>query len=170
MLRYLFLLSCLSIGGAAFAQSVGSVRLVSSDGKTFVTIKAASTAVAAADPALAVSLSPNSPLPAGANALGSVTVTGTVTTTTGGNGTVVAGQASVTTSAAALAANSTKELCVRALIGNTDVIYVGPSGVTTSTGYPLYAGDGVCAHPSNSNLVFAISASGTQNAAFVGTN
>ncbi len=42
-------------------------------------VKAASTAAVAADPSLVVALSPNSPLPAGSNALGSVTVTGTVT-------------------------------------------------------------------------------------------
>lgn len=39
-----------------------------------VAVKAASTAAAAADPALVVGLSPNSPLPAGSNALGSVSV------------------------------------------------------------------------------------------------
>ena len=42
-------------------------------------VTAASTAVTAANPSLAVGLSPNSPLPAGSNALGSVSVTGTTT-------------------------------------------------------------------------------------------
>src|SRR4029077_19439527 len=159
----------LSLGSVAFAQSTGSVRLVSSDGKTFVAIKAASTAAAAADPSLVVGLSPNTPLPAGANAIGSVTVTGTVTTATGGNGTVVNGQASFTT-AAAFASNATKELCVRALISNTDILFIGSSSVTTANGYPLYAGDAVCAHPNNGNLVYAVANAGTQSAAFIGTN
>lgn len=53
-----------------------------------VAVKAASTAVAAADPSIAVGLSPNSPLPAGSNALGSVSVTGTTTI----SGTVTANQ------------------------------------------------------------------------------
>jgi hypothetical protein len=45
------------------------------DGVSTVAVKAASTAVAAADPSLAVGLSPNSPLPAGTNAIGGVTGT-----------------------------------------------------------------------------------------------
>jgi hypothetical protein len=51
-------------------------------------VKAASTAAAAADPSLVVALSPNSPLPSGTNALGSVTVTGTSAV----SGTVTANQ------------------------------------------------------------------------------
>lgn len=47
------------------------------------TIKAASTATSVTDTALVVGLSPNSPLPAGTNALGSVTVSGTVPLPTG---------------------------------------------------------------------------------------
>ena len=47
------------------------------DGTRTITVKAASTAAAAADTAEVVALSPNSPLPTGTNALGSVTVTGT---------------------------------------------------------------------------------------------
>lgn len=42
------------------------------DGTSTVAVKAASTAAAAIDPALVVSLSPNSPLPAGTNAIGTV--------------------------------------------------------------------------------------------------
>lgn len=43
------------------------------DGTNIQAVKAASTAAGATDPAAVVSLSPNSPLPAGSNALGSVT-------------------------------------------------------------------------------------------------
>ena len=44
------------------------------DGTNVAAVKAASTAAAAADPSAVVALSPNSPLPAGSNALGSVSV------------------------------------------------------------------------------------------------
>ena len=56
-------------------------------------VKAASTAAAATDAALAVALSPNSPLPVGTNAIGTVTVTGTNAdgTTFTGNPVVAAG-------------------------------------------------------------------------------
>jgi hypothetical protein len=52
-------------------SAIGSVQAV----------KAASTAAGATDPAAVVGLSPNSPLPAGTNALGSVSVTGSVAVT-----------------------------------------------------------------------------------------
>ena len=44
-------------------------------------VKAASTAAAAADPSLVVALSPNSPIPSGANVIGAVTQSGTWTVT-----------------------------------------------------------------------------------------
>lgn len=50
------------------------------DGTNVTGVKAASTAAVAADPSAVVALSPNSPLPAGANNVGSITnVTGTIT-------------------------------------------------------------------------------------------
>lgn len=50
-------------------------------GATEATVKAASTPAASTDTSLVVALNPNTPLPAGSNALGSVTVTGTVAVT-----------------------------------------------------------------------------------------
>lgn len=50
------------------------IRLLDSTTNTLMTIKPASTAVVATDTSIAVGLSPNSPLPAGTNAVGSVSV------------------------------------------------------------------------------------------------
>lgn len=54
------------------------------DGTNTTTVKAASTAAQAADPSAVVALSPNSPVPAGSNNIGSITnITGTVSLPTG---------------------------------------------------------------------------------------
>jgi hypothetical protein len=68
----------------------------------------------------------------------------------------LAGQVAVTASAVALASNSTHAVCVTALIANTIPVYVGGSGVTTSTGFPLNAGDFYCFQVNNSNLLYLI--------------
>lgn len=54
------------------AVNSGAWPMKITDGTNVSAVKAASTAAAATDPALVVSLSPNSPLPAGANNIGSV--------------------------------------------------------------------------------------------------
>lgn len=84
--------------------------------------------------------------------------------------TIFNGQASVTTSAAALASNTAKQVCLKSAIANTDLIYIGVTGVTTGTGYQVNPGDGQCLAINNSNLIFAISASGTQTLTFNGWN
>ena len=62
-------------GGLALDATLtgGSQKTRLTDGTSTVAVKAASTATVATDPALVVGLSPNSPLPAGTNALGTVT-------------------------------------------------------------------------------------------------
>jgi len=69
---------------------------------------------------------------------------------------ILAGQQSVTASAVALATNTTKEVCVKALLANTINVYVGPSGVTTSTGLELGPGDSYCTRVTNTNALFVI--------------
>lgn len=70
---------------------------------------------------------------------------------------VLAGQQAVTGTAAALAANAlTKGLCIEALSTNVISVYVGPSGVTTSTGIELSAGSAYCPVVSNSNAIFVV--------------
>jgi hypothetical protein len=69
---------------------------------------------------------------------------------------VVAFQQAVTASAVVLATNTVHGFCVKALPTNSITVYVGPSGVTTSTGYPLAAGDSICYQASNTNLAYVI--------------
>jgi hypothetical protein len=70
---------------------------------------------------------------------------------------IISGQQSVTASAAALATNTlTKGLCVQALSTNTISVFVGPSGVSTSTGIELPAKASYCAAVSNSNAFYVI--------------
>lgn len=73
-----------------------------------------------------------------------------------GNGTFNTNQQAVTASATALATNSAKSVCVTAFTTNTTIVYIGPSGVTTSTGFPLAPGQGTCQPLSNSNLIFVV--------------
>lgn len=69
---------------------------------------------------------------------------------------ILAGQQAVNGTAAALASNTTKEVCVKAFLANTVNVYVGPSGVTTSTGLELGPGDSYCTRVTNSNALFVI--------------
>jgi hypothetical protein len=120
------------------------------DGTNTAAVKAASTAAAASDPSLVAALSPNSPLPAGSNTIGQVN------TQPAGFASIVAFQQSVTASPVVLSTNSVHGFCVKAMPLNAITVYVGPSGVTTSTGYPLAAGDSVCFQGSNTNLAYVI--------------
>ena len=77
--------------GTILAQQTNGTQTTSisgAGGTPTATVTAASTAATAANPGLVVSLSPNSPLPAGTNALGSVSITGTTPI----SGTVTANQ------------------------------------------------------------------------------
>jgi hypothetical protein len=73
-----------------------------------------------------------------------------------GFGTLIGFQQAVTASAVALSTNSSHSFCVTALPANTINVYVGPSGVTTSTGLPLQPGQTACWALSNTNLVYVI--------------
>jgi hypothetical protein len=72
---------------------------------------------------------------------------------------IISFQQAVTASAVVLATNATHGFCVKALPANSITVYVGPSGVTTSTGYPLAAGDSICYQASNTNLAYVIASS-----------
>ena len=73
-----------------------------------------------------------------------------------GNTAVLSGQQSVTGSAVALGTNTSKSICVKAALGNTINVYVGPTGITTSTGFELTPGQGACLPVTNTNLVYVI--------------
>jgi hypothetical protein len=106
----------------------------------------------------------------GDQVLGSVDLKGNLRTTIAGNATVLSGQQAVTNAAVALATNTVKNICVKALAGNTQNVYVGPTGITTSTGMELAAGDAYCSPVTNTNLIFVIAAAGGQSVSWIAEN
>lgn len=163
-----------NVGLSAGSNTIGAAKIT--DGTNTAAVKAASTAAVGGDTALVVAISPNNTVAATQSGTWTVQPGNTPNTTAwlvtqGGNTATYNTQASVTTSAAALATQSLKSLCAKALSANTDVIYIGSSsGVTSSNGFPLYPGDTWCGSVSNANLVFAIAATGTQTLTEFGTN
>jgi len=93
-----------------------------------------------------------------------------VNATLQGVGTVFSGQQGVTAAAVALAANTAKSVCVKALVANTLNIFVGPTGITIATGMELAPGDAVCLAVTNSNLVFVIASGVGSSISFIGIN
>lgn len=70
---------------------------------------------------------------------------------------ILSGQQAVTASAVALATHTlAKGICVNALSTNSISVFVGPSGVTTSTGFELTAKAGYCVAVANSNAIYVI--------------
>jgi hypothetical protein len=87
-----------------------------------------------------------------------------------GASSVVAGQVAVGTSEVSMATATARRFRVRALLTNTATVYLGPTGVTTATGYPLEPGD-VFPHPlelSNLNVLKAIAGAAGQALAYLG--
>jgi hypothetical protein len=77
------------------------------------------------------------------------------------------GQHTVATGpATALPANACREVTVRALSGNTDPVYIGPSGVLTTDGHELNPGDAQTLKVNNTNLVFLIAGVASQKVSF----
>jgi hypothetical protein len=115
-------------------------------------VKGGSTAPIASDPALVVTISPNSPSSASTNPVGS--------------GSFATSQASIGTSASLIVAARTGSagvgrISVTIVNTGTATIYYGPtSGVTTSTGMPL--GAGAAATEGTTAAIYGISATGTQ--------
>ena len=73
-----------------------------------------------------------------------------------GLGTFNSNQQAVTGSAVALPTNTSKNVCVHALIGNTINVYAGPAGVTTATGMEIPPGQNFCWELNNTNLIYVI--------------
>jgi hypothetical protein len=122
------------------------IRLVDSTTNSTATVKAASTAPAAADTSLVVGLSPN-----GAN-IGSIL--------TGPN----VGQTTSNTSAIQLTASSIPAfngMLIQAISTNAASVFIGGSGVTTSTGFELQAGQAVPFTAANINLLYVIGSNNT---------
>lgn len=87
-----------------------------------------------------------------------------------GLGTFTSGQQAVTGTAAALATNTAKSVCVKALVANTINIYVGATGVTTGTGFELTPGGGACWTVANTNLLFVVASTTGASVAWSLTN
>lgn len=82
----------------------------------------------------------------------------------------VTGQSSVGISAGALNSNTlTQGIIIQALSTNTVSIYIGPSGVTTSTGFELQPGQATSIAVNNTNVIYAISGTAGQGLCFVGS-
>ena len=87
-----------------------------------------------------------------------------------GIGTVVSGQQAVTASAVVLPTNSCKTVTVKALIGNGVNIFIGPSGVSITTGLELAPGDFMTLPLTNSNLLYTIAASTGSSLSYICAN
>jgi hypothetical protein len=77
-----------------------------------------------------------------------------------GYGTFATNPQAVTGTAANLGTNTAKAVCLIAFSTNTATVYVGATGVTASTGFPLVAGQPNCIQVNNTNLVFIVGTSG----------
>lgn len=87
-----------------------------------------------------------------------------------GNAAVLSGQQAVTAAAVALATNTVRNVCIKALVGNTINVYVGPVGVTDATGIELAPGDAVCLPVLNTNLLYVIASTTGNSVSWIGTN
>jgi len=85
-------------------------------------------------------------------------------------GSLVAGQATINTAAAALVANSVKlSLTIKASNDNNATIFVGKdNSVTPSNGFELGPGESVTVPVENTNLIYLISNSGSQKISYIG--
>ena len=75
----------------------------------------------------------------------------------------------MTTSAVALPSQALANgVVITAATANTGTVYVGPSGVTSSTGYPLAAGVSISYAVANLSSIYIIGTNGTDVVAFTG--
>lgn len=92
--------------------------------------------------------------------------------TEAGRAAVIHFQASIPTTAGgtALASNACKEATVKNLLSNSNIIWVGITGVSASNGYELNPGEALTLKVSNTNLIYCLSASGSQTVCVIATN
>lgn len=83
--------------------------------------------------------------------------------------TIYSGQQTATTGAVVLPSQYLYGgIVLTALNTNTGIIYIGPAGVTASTGYPLIAGQSISYKVLNLNEIFMIGTNTTDKLAFTG--
>lgn len=85
-----------------------------------------------------------------------------------GGASLFSAQQAVTATAAALGANACRAVTVRALMGNVIPVFIGPTGVTTTTGYELAPNQSVVLNVSNANLLFVIASTTGASICFIG--
>jgi hypothetical protein len=100
---------------------------------------------------------------------GSVSVTGTVNTAASNPSAIYSGQQTCNITVAALPAQAlVNGVVVKALKTNTATVYLGGSAVTTSTGYPLAAGEAISYAVANLSDVYLICQNATDVVAITG--
>lgn len=72
------------------------------------------------------------------------------------SGLVQSGQQAVTGTAAVISGTGSGTMCVKALAGNMINVYLGPAGVTDSTGMELAAGNAYCAPVASINNFYVV--------------
>lgn len=84
--------------------------------------------------------------------------------------TLMSGQKTSTAAAAAVAIGShpVRSVLVRALAGNAGLVYVGPSGITSSTGYELSPGEPVAIDVDDLGKVFLKVANDSDGVCYLG--
>jgi hypothetical protein len=80
-------------------------------------------------------------------------------------------QAAVTTTAGSICSGGqcglpAQIMCVKALLTNTDYIYVGYLAASTTASFPLAAGEAFCPQVGSTSSIWVVANSGTQNAAW----
>lgn len=101
-----------------------------------------------------------------------VSIAATVNTSDVGRSAVIHFQASIPTTVGGtqLASNACKEATVKNLLSNSNIIWVGITGVAASSGYELNPGESLTLKVSNTNLIYCLSASGSQTVCVIATN
>lgn len=84
-------------------------------------------------------------------------------------GTMVSGQQSVGTSQVQLPSNQIYlAVTIKASNANSGTVYVGVTGVTTSTGFELGAGEGVSIPIDNTDKIYLIASASSQTVSYIG--
>lgn len=101
-----------------------------------------------------------------------VSIAATVNTSDVGRSAVIHFQASIPTTVGGtqLASNACKEATVKNLLSNSNIIWVGITGVAANSGYELNPGEALTLKVSNTNLIYCLSASGSQTVCVIATN
>jgi len=87
-----------------------------------------------------------------------------------GAASLLSGQGTATSTAAALASHACKKVTLKVNISAAANVYVGPSGVTSSTGLELGPGESVPLEVSNTNLIYVITASTSAAYSWIAVN